>query len=311
MNDPTVPQDAKNYAVMVSMIDRQLGQVLALLKKTQAREKHHFLFYRGQWRSRPLPFSKTPRFFGPNPQTKVEFRGGKATSTREDCDSVSRSLARSNQSRADKRSCFLPTRRPPHPDRTLRSPNSRGRGRLVHPPHFARRKSHRPKTGISRDALLGIRKPSRRKAWLMESHQGRQKSLNGHSMICPRTRVRQPTCLHPKQDNWRRCKPLPKKSTNLFDRVFSLIRPGPGTIVTGRPSSGSPAFRPLAVQNAFQRLDHRISCRPINSGYSRPAARTKATTNGPVTQSMENRKPFGIRNSAQSSRNTPMSSFST
>ena len=81
--------------------------------------------------------------------------------------------------------------------------------------------------------------------------------------------MRQPTCLHPKQDNWRRCKPLPKKSTNLFDRVFSLIRPGPGTIVTGRPSSGSPAFR-LAVQNAFQRLDHPDLCRPIKSGYSRP-----------------------------------------
>ena len=30
MNDPAVPQDAKNYAVMVSMIDRQARTVLAL-----------------------------------------------------------------------------------------------------------------------------------------------------------------------------------------------------------------------------------------------------------------------------------------
>ena len=62
-----------------------------------------------------------------------------------------------------------------------------------------------------------------------------------------------PTCLHPKQDNWRRCKPLPK-STNPFDQVFSLIRPRPGTIVTRgqvRVLRSS-----LAVQNAFQRLDH-------------------------------------------------------
>ena len=45
---------------------------------------------------------------------------------------------------------------------------------------------------------------------------------------------------------------LPKESTNPCDRVSSLIRPGPGTIVTGRPSSGSQAFRPWPFKVHFK-----------------------------------------------------------
>ena len=82
MSDPTVPQDAKNYAVMVSMIDRQLGQVLALLKKLKL-EKNTIIFFTGdnggqdRFRSKKMPRG----FFGPNvnPKTKVEFRGGKGS----------------------------------------------------------------------------------------------------------------------------------------------------------------------------------------------------------------------------------------
>ena len=75
MNDPTVPQDAKNYAVMVSMIDRQLGEVLALLK-TQAR-KTPFSFLQGQWRSGNFRSQKRPAAFRTQrqPQAKVGFRG--------------------------------------------------------------------------------------------------------------------------------------------------------------------------------------------------------------------------------------------
>jgi len=82
MDDPGVSQDAKNYAVMVSMLDRQLGQVLALLKKLKL-EKNTIVFFTGdnggqdRFRSK-----KRPRgFFGPNvnPKTKVEFRGGKGS----------------------------------------------------------------------------------------------------------------------------------------------------------------------------------------------------------------------------------------
>ena len=80
MRDPTVPQDAKNYAVMVSMIDRQLGEVLDLLEHLGL-EKDTIVFFTGdnggqdRFRSKDRPRG----YFGPNlnPRTKVEFRGGK------------------------------------------------------------------------------------------------------------------------------------------------------------------------------------------------------------------------------------------
>ena len=82
MADPAVSQDAKKYAVMVSMIDRQLGQVLALLKKLKL-EKNTIVFFTGdnggqdRFRSKDRPRG----FFGPNvnPKTGVEFRGGKGS----------------------------------------------------------------------------------------------------------------------------------------------------------------------------------------------------------------------------------------
>ena len=82
MEDPTVAQDAKNYAVMVSMIDRQLGQVLALLKKLEL-EKNTIVFFTGdnggqdRFRTKDYPRG----YFGPNvnPKTGREFRGGKGS----------------------------------------------------------------------------------------------------------------------------------------------------------------------------------------------------------------------------------------
>ena len=80
MDDTAVPQDAKNYAVMVSMIDRQLGQVLALLKKLKLEKNTIFFFTGDNGGQDRFRSQKRPRgFFGPNvnPKTKVEFRGGK------------------------------------------------------------------------------------------------------------------------------------------------------------------------------------------------------------------------------------------
>ena len=82
MSDPSVSQDAKNYAVMVSMIDRQLGQVLGLLKKLNL-EKNTIVFFTGdnggqdRFRTKDHPRG----YFGPNvnPQDGVEFRGGKGS----------------------------------------------------------------------------------------------------------------------------------------------------------------------------------------------------------------------------------------
>jgi len=82
MSDTSVSQDAKNYAVMVSMIDRQLGQVLGLLKKLKL-EKNTIVFFTGdnggqdRFRTKDHPRG----YFGPNvnPQNGVEFRGGKGS----------------------------------------------------------------------------------------------------------------------------------------------------------------------------------------------------------------------------------------
>ena len=129
MNDPTVPQDAKNYAVMVSMIDRQLGQVLALLKKLKLEKNTIFFFTGDNGGQDRFRSQKRPRgFFGPNvnPQTKVEFRGGKATSTRGDL-RIPFLVRWPGQIKAGQVSDHvLPTRTSSPPDRTLRSPNSRG-----------------------------------------------------------------------------------------------------------------------------------------------------------------------------------------
>lgn len=80
MKDPDVPQDVKSYAAMVTMVDRNLGEVLDLLKKLGL-EDDTIVFFTGdnggqdRFRSNEYPRG----FFGPNvnPKTKVEFRGGK------------------------------------------------------------------------------------------------------------------------------------------------------------------------------------------------------------------------------------------
>lgn len=80
MQDPDVSQDIKNYAAMVTMVDRNLGEVLDLLKELGL-EQETIVFFTGDNGGQDRFKSKEyPRgFFGPNvnPRTGVEFRGGK------------------------------------------------------------------------------------------------------------------------------------------------------------------------------------------------------------------------------------------
>ena len=80
IKDPSISQDIKNYAAMVSMVDYNVAQILNLLRELNL-EKDTIVFFTGdnggqdRFRSK-----KRPRgFFGPNvnPKTGVEFRGGK------------------------------------------------------------------------------------------------------------------------------------------------------------------------------------------------------------------------------------------
>jgi arylsulfatase A-like enzyme len=80
VKDSDVPQDAKNYAAMVTMVDNNLRQVLDLLEELDL-EDNTIVFFTGdnggqdRFRSQQHPRG----FFGPNvdPRTGVEFRGGK------------------------------------------------------------------------------------------------------------------------------------------------------------------------------------------------------------------------------------------
>lgn len=80
MRDPTISQDTKNYAAMVSMVDREVGNVLDLLRELGL-EENTIVFFTGDNGGQDRFKSKEhPRgFFGPNvnPETGVEFRGGK------------------------------------------------------------------------------------------------------------------------------------------------------------------------------------------------------------------------------------------
>ena len=80
IKDPSISQDIKNYAAMVSMVDYNVAQILNLLRELNL-EKDTIVFFTGdnggqdRFRSK-----KSPRgFFGPNvnPKTGAEFRGGK------------------------------------------------------------------------------------------------------------------------------------------------------------------------------------------------------------------------------------------
>jgi arylsulfatase A-like enzyme len=80
IKSPDVPQDARNYAAMVTMVDRNVGQVLDLLKELNLKD-NTIVFFTGdnggqdRFRSKEHPRG----FFGPNgdPKTEVELRGGK------------------------------------------------------------------------------------------------------------------------------------------------------------------------------------------------------------------------------------------
>ncbi len=82
VRDPEVPQDAKNYAAMVTMVDNNLGQVLELLRELGLDEKT-IVFFTGdnggqdRFKSREYPRG----YFGPNvdPRTGVDFRGQKGS----------------------------------------------------------------------------------------------------------------------------------------------------------------------------------------------------------------------------------------
>lgn len=80
MQDDNVPQDVKNYAAMVTMVDNNVGQVLDLLRELKI-EDNTIVFFTGdnggqdRFRSKQHPRG----FFGPNvdPKHGVAFRGGK------------------------------------------------------------------------------------------------------------------------------------------------------------------------------------------------------------------------------------------
>jgi arylsulfatase A-like enzyme len=74
------PADAKRYAAMVKMVDRNVGEVLDLLKELEL-EENTIVFFAGDngGQDRFRTKDKPRGFFGPNvnPKTGVEFRGGK------------------------------------------------------------------------------------------------------------------------------------------------------------------------------------------------------------------------------------------
>ena len=80
MEDPKLSQDAKNYAAMVSMVDRNVGEVLDLLEELGL-DENTIVFFTGDNGGQDRFRSKAhPRgFYSPNkdPKTGVEFRGGK------------------------------------------------------------------------------------------------------------------------------------------------------------------------------------------------------------------------------------------
>lgn len=80
MEDPEVDQEAKNYAAMVTMVDRNLGEIVDLLRELGL-EENTIVFFTGDNGGQDR--FKTPEhprgYFGPNvnPETGKAFRGGK------------------------------------------------------------------------------------------------------------------------------------------------------------------------------------------------------------------------------------------
>lgn len=80
MQNPDVPQDTKNYAAMVSMIDNDLKRVLDLLQELSLDEKTIVFFTGDNGGENRFSSEEHPHgFFGPNvnPETGVCFRGKK------------------------------------------------------------------------------------------------------------------------------------------------------------------------------------------------------------------------------------------
>ena len=80
MNDPAVPQEAKNYAAMVSMLDNDLKRVNDLLEELDLDRKTIVIFSGDNGGEPRFSSEQFPNgFFGPNvnPKTGVAFRGAK------------------------------------------------------------------------------------------------------------------------------------------------------------------------------------------------------------------------------------------
>ncbi len=78
--DEAWPEPARRYAAMVAMLDRQLGELLALLRELQLEENTLVLFSGDNGGADYFPSPLRPRgFFGANvdPKSGVEFRGKK------------------------------------------------------------------------------------------------------------------------------------------------------------------------------------------------------------------------------------------
>ena len=80
IRDEKIPQDVKNYAAMVTMVDNNVGQVLDLLEELKLTDNTIVFFTGDNGGQDRFRSGDHPRgFFSPNkdPETGVEFRGGK------------------------------------------------------------------------------------------------------------------------------------------------------------------------------------------------------------------------------------------
>ena len=82
IRDEKIPQDVKNYAAMVTMVDNNVGQVLDLLEELKLTDNTIVFFTGDNGGQDRFRSGDHPRgFFSPNkdPGTGVEFRGGKGS----------------------------------------------------------------------------------------------------------------------------------------------------------------------------------------------------------------------------------------
>ncbi len=82
IKDEKIPQDVKNYAAMVTMVDNNVGQVLDLLEELKLTDNTIVFFTGDNGGQDRFRNGDHPRgFFSPNkdPRSGVEFRGGKGS----------------------------------------------------------------------------------------------------------------------------------------------------------------------------------------------------------------------------------------